>query len=135
MISERRAFAANKESVSGMMEFIDGLMVDFSAKTSYDIRLACEEILVNITSYAYPDGDGQLVIFWENDTGRRKLRIEFKDSGIPFNPLLIDKPKLDVPIAERKIGGLGIMMVRKLMDEVQYEYVEGENILTVFKEY
>jgi len=123
------------EAVPAVMEFITGLSKNFSAKTSYDIKLVCEEIVVNIASYAYPKDGGQLTVLWENDTSSQKLKIVFEDSGLPFNPLQQEDPKLDVPVAERKIGGLGIMMVRKLMDTVEYTYADGKNILTVTKGY
>ena len=135
MISEHRIFDADLETVPEMIEFIEELTDNFSPKLSYDITLVCEEILVNIASYAYPDRDGQLAVLWENDTDNKKLRIEFEDSGLPFNPLEKEAPDLDVPIKERQIGGLGIMMVRKLMDDVKYSYIGGKNTLTVMKAY
>ena len=135
MITERREFDANLEALDGLLEFIAALTQDFSGKVSYNITLVCEEIFVNVTKYAYPDGAGRLAIVWENDRENRKLRIEFEDSGIPFNPLLKEPPRLDVPISQRQIGGLGIVIVRELMDSVHYDYVDGKNRLTVTKEY
>jgi anti-sigma regulatory factor (Ser/Thr protein kinase) len=135
LISGEKTFNADLGEVPGIMDFIAGLIQDFSEKTTYDIKLACEEILVNIASYAYPDGAGQLVVQWENDTDNHKVRFKFADSGIPFNPLLREAPDLTVPMKERKIGGLGIMMVRQRMDSVEYEYKDGKNILTVTKSY
>lgn len=135
MITEFRVFDANLETVPEILKFIETLTNDFTAKLSYDITLVCEEILVNIASYAYPDGDGQLTVSWENDEDSRKLKIDFEDSGIPFNPLDRADPDLNLPIAERQIGGLGIMIVRRMMDDVQYKNTDGKNILTVVKSY
>jgi anti-sigma regulatory factor (Ser/Thr protein kinase) len=135
IISGEKTFNAYLSEVSGIMDYIVGLFPDFSEKTTYDIKLACEEILVNIASYAYPDGGGQLVIKWENDTVNHKVRFKFVDSGIPFNPLLREDPDLTVPMKDKKIGGLGIMMVRKRMDSAEYEYIDGKNVLIVTKSY
>ena len=134
-MNERKVFDAKLEIVPGIMSVVAGFVEGFSERTSFDIKLACEEILVNIASYAYPDGDGELALCLENDTENRKVRITFEDSGIPFNPLLEDDPDLGVPMAERNIGGLGIMMVRKRMDCVEYAYSDGKNILTLTKDY
>jgi anti-sigma regulatory factor (Ser/Thr protein kinase) len=128
-------FNADIETVSQMMDFVSAQVDDFPEKTAFNIKLCCEEILVNIASYAYPNGDGKLAIVWEDDAENRKVRIEFEDTGIPFNPLVKEDPVLKVPIQERKIGGLGIMMVKKQMDTVEYAYTEGKNILTITKGY
>lgn len=135
MISERRIFDANLETVSDMLKFITALFMDFSGKTAYDTKLICEEILVNIASYAYPEGNGKVAILWENDTDKREVSIVFEDSGIPFNPLLNPEPEIGAPIAERKIGGMGISIARKLSDTINYNYTNGKNILTVTKKY
>jgi anti-sigma regulatory factor (Ser/Thr protein kinase) len=123
------------ETVPDMMNFVAEFVENLPPKVAFNTTLVCEEILVNIASYAYPDGDGQLVILWENDAEKREYKLTFEDSGIPFNPLMREEPDLSVPIAERKIGGLGIMMVRKLMDTVQYTCVSGKNTLTITKVY
>ena len=134
-MTERRMFNADIETVSRMMDFVSAQVKDFPEKTAFNIKLCCEEILVNIASYAYPNGDGKLAIVWEDDTENKKVTIEFEDTGIPFNPLLKEDPALNVPIQERKIGGLGIMMVKKQMDTVEYAYTGGKNILTITKGY
>jgi anti-sigma regulatory factor (Ser/Thr protein kinase) len=123
------------ESVPAMMDFVEGFIKNLPEKAVYDMKLSCEEVLLNIVSYAYPDGDGQLDISWEDDTERRLLNVTFEDSGIPFNPLQKEEPDLTIPMREKKIGGLGIMLVRKLMDEVQYAYIDGKNRLTIINRY
>jgi len=135
MVSEKKTFNANIDTAPQIMSLVEQLCEGMPAKTVYDITLVCEEILVNIASYAYPDGEGELTLYWENDTERHVLTIVFEDAGIPFNPLLQDEPELSVSFHERKIGGLGIMMVRQRTDNVQYSYTEGKNILTVTKNY
>jgi anti-sigma regulatory factor (Ser/Thr protein kinase) len=96
------------------------------------IHLVTEELVVNVASYAYPDGaDDYLDVEIIRDEGHITLR--FRDGGVPFNPLEREAPDTSLPIEERPIGGLGIYLVRQFMDTVEYEYTNGENILTVMK--
>lgn len=135
MISERREFDARPDTVGEMLEFVDAMTAGLPAKPAHDLRLASEEILVNISTYAFPDGNGWLAVVWEDDVDEKTVRVRFEDSGDPFDLLQAPEPDLGVPIQERAIGGLGIMMVRKLMDDVQYSYSEGKNILTITSRY
>jgi anti-sigma regulatory factor (Ser/Thr protein kinase) len=135
MVTEVKTFAANIDTVPQMMDFISGNCEGLPEQAAFDLTLACEEILVNIASYAYPEGEGELAIHWNHDTADKKLTLIFTDSGIPFDPLKKDDPDLSVPFRERKIGGLGIMMVRERMDHIQYSYTGKENVLTVEKRY
>jgi len=132
-MTERKEFDAKPESVDCMISFIEGHLSGFAEKMAYDLKLSCEEILVNIANYAYPEQDGWLAVLWENDS--QKVKVTFEDKGTPFNPLEKENPDLNVPMTEREIGGLGIMMVRKLMDSVEYERRDGKNILTITKWY
>jgi len=95
------------------------------------LQLACEEIVVNITSYAYPEGsDGYLdVIIQKTD----RIVIRFEDGGVPFNPLEHKSPNITLPWKQRPIGGLGIFLLRRKMDDINYEYVDNKNILTIEK--
>jgi len=98
------------------------------------IQVAAEEIFVNIAHYAYPSGKGQaqvLLDFEGEDPATMSLR--FLDSGIPFNPLEKEDPDVTASAADRKIGGLGIYMVKKSMDSVDYMYEDGKNVLTLKK--
>jgi len=135
MFSDKKIFDANIDTVPLMMSVVERLCEGLPEKAAYDITLASEEILVNIAKYAYPDSEGKLAFFWENNTETRVFTFVFEDAGIPFNPLLQDEPELSVSFQERKIGGLGIMMIRKRMDDVQYSYTDGKNILTIKKSY
>lgn len=95
------------------------------------LQLACEEIVVNITSYAYPgDSDGYLdVIIQKTD----RIVIRFEDGGVPFNPLEHKSPDVTLPWKQRPIGGLGIFLLRRKMDDIHYEYADNKNILTIEK--
>ena len=97
-----------------------------------DIHLAIEELVVNIVDYAYPDGwnDYLDVEIMRSEEG---ITLRFRDGGIPFNPLEKDRPDTSLPINQRKIGGLGIYFVIRKMDAVEYEYTNGENLLTIRK--
>lgn len=135
MVSECREFDARPEAVGEMLAFIDTMVARLPAKAAHDLRLASEEILVNIATYAFPEGSGRLVVMWDDDHESRTVRVRFEDAGIPFDPLRAPRPDLDIPIAERPVGGLGIMMVRTLMDDVRYAYTDGKNTLTVSTRY
>ena len=100
-------------------------------KETLALRLACEEIVMNVTTYAYPEGvDGFLDV-----TIRKTDRIEirFEDGGVPFNPLELEKPDTSLSWEERSIGGLGIFLISRKMDDVRYAYEDNRNVLTIEK--
>ncbi len=103
----------------------------FDNKAIIKVVTACEEIIVNVMNYAYSPKEGELDIVFEDDVDA--VKITFVDNGNPFNPL--DNPDVDItlPVDQREIGGLGILMVKKFMDDVNYEYKNHQNILTVMK--
>ena len=104
-----------------------------SHKELLPIRLACEEVVVNIISYAYPyDQSGYIDVDVEK-TGNR-IVICFKDGGRPFNPLEQEPPDTNLSWEQREIGGLGIFLVVNKMDEVRYAYEDHQNVLTIEKE-
>jgi anti-sigma regulatory factor (Ser/Thr protein kinase) len=95
------------------------------------IQLAFEEAVVNVINYAYPDKNGDMEISCLPK--EKGLQIEIVDSGIPFDPLSLPEPDLNAPIEKRKIGGLGVYMIRKIMNEVSYKRENGRNILIMVK--
>jgi anti-sigma regulatory factor (Ser/Thr protein kinase) len=101
-------------------------------KEFFALHLVIEELAVNIADYAYPDGgDGYLDVLI--DKTPETITITFKDGGTPFNPLERKMPDVDLPLEERGIGGLGIFLTVKKMDEVKYDYRNNENVLTIMK--
>ena len=95
------------------------------------LRLACEEIIMNVTSYAYPEGvDGFLDVDIQKAD---RMTIRFEDGGVPFNPLEQEKPDTGLSWDKRRIGGLGIFLFRRKMDDVRYAYVDNKNVLTIEK--
>jgi len=97
------------------------------------ILIAAEEIFVNIASYAYGDGGGNASVKTLLDENNN-FHIRFEDGGIPYNPLAKADPNISLTAEERGIGGLGIFMVKKSMDDVQYEYKDDMNCLTLVKQ-
>ena len=97
----------------------------------FKLRLAVEEAVENIVNYAYSDGAGYL----EADTSVKDgvLSIVLQDAGVPFNPLDKEDPDITLSAEDRPIGGLGIFLCKKLMDSVEYEFVNGCNKLTIRK--
>ena len=124
---------AKDENLYKVLEFIDGYLEqnDCAIKAQTQIDLSVEEIFINICHYAYLDKVGECEIDLSLDG--RVVSITFKDSGIPFDPLKKADPDTTLSVNERKIGGLGIFMVKKNMDDVKYEYLDSHNILTLIK--
>lgn len=102
-------------------------------KTLLQVSVAVEEIYVNIAHYAYHPEIGEATIRCAVGGDPLQVTIQFLDSGKPFDPLA--KPDADITLSaeERQIGGLGILMVKKTMDDVVYEYKDGCNVLTLKK--
>ena len=101
--------------------------------TQTAIDIAVEEIFVNIANYAYGEETGTVVIQVTMHEDPPSAEITFIDSGIPFDPLARKDPDTAAPAEERGIGGLGIYMAKNAMDEVRYEYKDGQNVLTLTK--
>lgn len=104
-----------------------------TAKAAGQMELAVEEIFVNIAQYAYHPGQGPVTITCEVAGKPLCATVTFCDEGIPYDPLGRTDPDLTLDAEERQIGGLGILMVKKLMDEITYEYRDGKNCLTMRK--
>ena len=102
-------------------------------KQQMQIDIAAEEIFVNIAHYAYTPGTGEATICVELYQDPSAIEITFIDQGVPYDPLAKPDPDVTLSAKERKIGGLGIFMVKKSMDEVRYEYLDGCNVLTIKK--
>ena len=100
-----------------------------SDKKIHEIELVLEEALVNVFHYAYPGKDGEVEVICRTDPGGR-LIIETIDTGLPFDPLSLEDPDLTLDVAERKVGGLGVYLMKTLMDEVHYRREGNKNILT-----
>ena len=100
-------------------------------KHIYALNIAADEIFSNIAKYGFTHEAGEVDILVE--TGESGVRLTFTDSGRPFNPLEADDPDITKKAEEREPGGLGIFMVKKLMDKTEYRYENGRNVMSVFK--
>ena len=119
-------------------------------KIQMQVDIAVEELFVNIANYAYTTdtGDADILIETLNtcpipeeyrkglskkDLKGKWLRITLSDSGVPFDPLQKDDPDISLSAQERRVGGLGIFMVKKSMDHMYYEYKDGKNHISIIK--
>ena len=106
---------------------------DCPMKTSMQLELVIEEIFVNIASYAYHPEIGAATFCMEFEENPAAVLMTFIDGGKPYNPLEKTDPDTTLDLAEREIGGLGIFLVKKNVDEISYEYTDGKNILRMKK--
>ncbi len=126
---------AERTNLPRVLEFVDGELeaLDCGIRIITQIDVAVEEIFVNISSYAYDPEIGPAQIRVEILEDPISVVISFIDNGKPYDPLAKPDPDLKIPVRNRKKGGLGIFMVKKTMDDVSYEYKDGQNILTITK--
>jgi serine/threonine-protein kinase RsbW len=124
---------AQLENLEKLVEFVSQCAREkgFEQKRVSEIEIAAEEAFVNIISYAYQEtgsvGDIEVECGLEDND---RFVIEIIDSGTPFNVLTVTEPDISSDVSHRKIGGLGIFFMKKLIDEVRYNYIKGKNILT-----
>ena len=122
------------KEVEALGAFVKGVAEDLSLgkPLTNKLRLAVEEAVVNVMEYAYPKGTRGDVDIRAVSNGRR-LKFIISDSGIPFNPTEVSAADTTLSAEERPIGGLGILLVRELMDSINYERIHGKNVLTLTK--
>ncbi len=121
---------AKIENIGAVSDFVGTQIVNCNAKTKNEIMLAIDEIFSNIANYAYSAKTGYVTV---RTTVDDDITIEFEDSGIAYNPLLSAEPNITLPAHERNIGGLGIFMVKKIMDSMEYRREGNKNILAIKK--
>lgn len=124
------------EQLDTVLQFVQNELdqINCPLKICNQIAIAVEEIFVNIAHYAYRPDVGDATIRCQVSTsGQPQITVEFLDSGKPYDPLKNADPDTTLSAEERDIGGLGIFMVKRLMDDVKYEYKDGKNILTIQK--
>ncbi len=133
--SREISLAATVENLPLVNEFVEQLLagVTLSAKAQMQIELAVEEVFVNIANYAYGEAGGQVAVQGKILTEPAGLELVFIDGGQPYNPLSREEPDIEKKMEDRDIGGLGIFLVKKNMDEVHYAYQQEKNILTLRK--
>jgi anti-sigma regulatory factor (Ser/Thr protein kinase) len=128
---------AEIEELDKILGFINNQLktYNFSKKFEIQLELATEEIFVNIANYAYKKGskNNKVAIYSFFNEDNSTLTVKFIDNGIPFNPLEEKIPDTTLDSEMREIGGLGIFLARKNVDEINYQYKKGNNVLTFKK--
>jgi len=124
---------ADLQEIAILSERIEATMAKegFSEGDILDTQLAVEESVTNIILHGYAETSGEIAITIRLDPGQ--ITIELADQASPFDPLSLPEPDLEADIDDRKIGGLGIFLTRKLMDAVTYRFEDNKNILTMVK--
>lgn len=132
---EELKLKAKKQELERVLAFIDEELESHncSMKSQLQLDIAVEELFVNIASYAYGDEEGDATIRIEFFDETSDVEITFIDSGTPYDPLAKDDPDITLSAEERQIGGLGIYMVKKSMDDMRYEYKDNQNIVVIRK--
>ena len=130
-----KVFEARRDALDEVNDYLEGLFdeADVPFKVRIQVLTAVEEIFINIASYAYEGGEGTAVL--ETEINGDAIKLVFKDQGIPFDPLAKPDPDITLSAEERGLGGLGIYMVKKMMDQVSYVRSNGWNILTLEKKF
>ena len=126
---------AKVANLQQVLDFVDENLKSMRCpmKILMQIDVAVEEIFVNVASYAYAPNTGSVTIRMDLQENPRSVVITFIDSGVPYNPLAKEDPDVSLSAEERSIGGLGIFMVKKTMDKMEYEYTDKQNILKMYK--
>lgn len=126
---------ATLANIPHIMEWLDDALgsIDCPNKAHMQINVAADEILGNIVFHAYPDKAGDVTVRIEHQDGSGLFSMTFIDQGVPFDPLTVADPDTTLGPEERGIGGLGIFLIKKMMDNVSYEYKDGSNVLSISK--
>lgn len=124
----------NIENLDSIFLKVEELLEDnrFSTRSKLQLELIIEELFVNICNYAYEDG-GEIKIQYGLFECPLRIVMKFIDDGVEFNPLDMEKPDLTLDADERDIGGLGLTIVRKNVDRIDYEYKNNQNVLKIEK--
>ena len=136
-----KSFRADIKELDNVLAFVKEEISSYvSNKILFKINIAIEELFVNIANYAYEkneeNDDNNLVDISINvDLENKNIVITFVDSGAKFNPISKEDPCIDLPAEERKVGGLGIYIVKKTVDKIDYKYIDNKNVLTIEKSY
>ena len=126
---------ATIENMNTVTAFVDDFLDQIACpmKSKIQINIVIDEIFGNICHYAYKDSVGAVTVRVESGNTPKAVFLTFTDNGIPYNPLETEDPDITLSSEERKIGGLGIYLVKKNMDEMKYEYLNQPNRLWMEK--
>ena len=133
--AEELTVDAVSENFDRVLDFVDSFLNGFDCpqENKNQVRIAVEELFVNIASYAYSPETGTVTVRVKTETSPPSVTVTFIDEGVPFNPLNRQDPDITLHPLERQIGGMGIFTVKTMMDETEYEYRDGKNMMTIKK--
>lgn len=126
------------DRLPSVLDFVNGCLEENGCPDviQNQIDVAVEELFVNVALYAYRSSvaaPGKVVLELEIEDDPKTMILTIRDWGIPFNPLKRDDPDINLPAEQRDIGGLGIYIVKKTMDSIEYSRRDGQNVLTLKK--
>ena len=126
---------AEKARLTEVLDFVldYARQLGFEKKELFQLKVCTEELFVNVASYAYAPGTGLITVTADGSADPVSVTLSFIDSGTPFDPLAKPDPAKNRPFSQAKKGGLGIFIIKRMMDEVSYAYEDGRNILTIRK--
>ncbi|MGX8680597.1 MAG: ATP-binding protein [bacterium] len=126
---------ATIEQIPAVTDFVAGKLDEYGCpmRAQMQIFIAIDELFSNIAKFAYHPEKGTVTVRVEVDPAPLAVIITFIDHGKPFDPLQAEDPDITASVEERRIGGLGVFLVKKTMDDVAYEYKNGSNILRIKK--
>lgn len=127
--------AATIDNIAVVTDFVSEQLDELgcSMKVQMQFSIAVDELFSNIAHYAYPSGEGMATVQLSTQADGKQVVLTFIDEGIPYDPLAKEDPDITLALDDRPIGGLGIFMVKKTMDDMQYRYEDGKNILRIIK--
>ena len=130
-----KTFPAKTDALPEVLGFVEETLETYECpmKIQMAVSVAIEEVFVNVAHYAYGEEDGDATLDIDFDEASRDVTFRLSDTGVPFDPLKKPDPDITLSIEERQVGGLGIFIVKKTMDTVQYAYENEKNILTMIK--
>ncbi len=114
--------------LEALREFCDRF--DLSSDTRNDVGVVLDDFLNNIISYAFEDDDEHLIEV-SLEVGKRRFIVTISDDGVEFDPFLLSEPDLESDIDDSQIGGLGIHLVRTIMDDFSHRRIDGRNVTTL----
>ena len=125
------------QNIEAVTDFVNAALEEWNCpmKAQMQIDMAIDELFGNIAQYAYAPGTGMATVRIEPLKEARGMRLTLIDSGKPYDPLSGGDPDTTLSIEERGIGGLGVFLVKKTMDDMRYAYENGQNVLTVEKRF
>lgn len=130
----KKRFNPIKDKSSEIIEFVmSSPEIPDDDVLKFKLRLSIEEAVENVVRYAYDGGIGWLETNIDFNQDTLLLTIQLRDAGVPFNPLEKEDPDVTLSAEDRNIGGLGIYLCKKMMDNIEYRYEDGNNVLTMTK--